>query len=125
YSGFAVKRFREGPAWRASGGTTSAPGAVAATAVAGDKAHLVFTAPTSTNSPFTYTVTERTPALTGTPTTLGVSDVSVVSNVSGTVTLEVDGLTTGSTYDFSVTATGSNGSTSAPTAYSSSITATA
>lgn len=126
YSGFAVKRFREGPAWRAAGGTTATPGTVTATAVAGDKAHLAFAAPSSNNGPFTYTVYERTPAGTGTATQLGVGDVTVVSTTGGNVTLEVAGLTTGSDYDFAVTATGSNGSTSTMTAYSTpSITAIA
>lgn len=122
YSGFAVKRFREGPAWRASGGATSAPGVPTATAVAGAKATLAFTAPSSLNGPFTYTVLERTPSGSGTGTPVSGSNVTFGGS-GNNVTATVSGLTASSTYDFAVEATGSNGSTSVPSAYSTSITA--
>lgn len=124
YSGFAVKRFREGPAWRLSGGTTSVPGTPTAAAVSGAKATLSFTAPTSTNSPFTYAVTERTPSGSGTGTAVPSGNVTVGGTASNPV-LTVSGLTASSTYDFSITATGINGSVSAATPFSNSITATA
>ncbi len=119
FSGFAVRRFREGPAWRASGGTTTAPGTPVATAVAGAKANLQFTPPTSLNGPFVYNVIKTTG---GTPTAVSPSNVTVTASSSSSVTLQVTGLTASEADTFAVQATGSNGSQSVPSAASNSIT---
>jgi hypothetical protein len=119
FSGFAVRRFREGPAWRASGGTTSAPGTPVATAVAGAKATLQFTPPTSENGPFTYNVLKTTG---GVITPVTASNVVVSSSSSSSVTLTISGLTASEADTFTVQATGSNGSQSVPSTASNSIT---
>jgi hypothetical protein len=124
-SGFAVARFREGPAWRASGGSTAAfAAAPVATAVAGGKAHLSIAPPTSHNGPFTYTVQEQVGGA-GAFTAVTGGNMTVVSQSDTEVVLEVDGLTTGSAYVFKVIAEGSNASSNAPSAASNSVTALA
>lgn len=119
-SGFAVARFREGPAWRAAGGSTSAPGTPVATAETGLKAQLVFSEPDSSNGPFTYAVVETTG---GAPTDVPAANVTVVSTVEGEVTLLVSGLVASSSYTFQVKAIGSNLAMSLPSVASNSITA--
>ncbi|MDF3280923.1 hypothetical protein [Gordonia sp. N1V] len=122
YSGFAVRRFREGPAWRAAGGTTTwetSMAAPVATSEAGLKATIAFAPPASDNGPFTYQVTQT---VGGTTTAVPAQNVTVKSSSSTQVVLEVSGLTAGAV-TFRVTATGSNGSQSTPTASSNSITA--
>lgn len=121
-SGFAARRFREGPDWRASGGTTATPGTPVAAAVSGDKATLTFTPPASANGPFTYTVKQTTGSTT---TTVSAGNVVVTSSSPTSVVLTVSGLTTSSAYTFTVSATGDNGSQSAFSAASNSVTAIA
>jgi hypothetical protein len=122
HSGYSMRRFREGPAWRAAGGVTGVPGTPVAAAVTGSKATLTFTPPTSLNTPFTYTVKQTTGSTT---TTVATSNVIVTSSSPTSVVLTVSGLTTSSAYTFTVAATGDNGSTSAYSAASNSITAIA
>lgn len=122
HSGFPMRRFREGPAWRASGGTTTAPGTPVAAAVAGAEATLTFTPPTSNNGPFTYQVKETTG---GTTTDVPAGSVTVTSSSSSSVELTVSGLTASTTYTFQVAATGDNGSQSVFSPASNSITAIA
>jgi hypothetical protein len=123
-SGFAVARFREGPAWRASGGSTASfVSAPVALAVTGAKAHLTIADPTSPNGPFTYAVTMQT-AGTGAFTAVPGSDVTVVSDLGGETVLQIATvLTSGTAYAFKVVATGVNGSANAPSTASNSITA--
>jgi hypothetical protein len=121
-SGFAVRRLREGPQWRAAGGSTTAPGTPVAAAVSGAKATLTFTPPSSGNGPFTYGVKSTTG---GTTTTVSAGSVTVTSSSPSTVVLTVSGLTASSSYTFQVIATGDNGSISPASAASNSITATA
>lgn len=121
FSGFAVRRFREGPAWRASGGTTVWPvSQVAPVATAGTsgKATLAFAQPTSQNGPFTYQVNQISG---GTTTVVSGSNVTASTDGSGNVTLALTGLTAGS-YTFTVQATGANGSQSVPSLPSNSVT---
>lgn len=120
-SGFSVIRFREGPAWRASGGTTGAPGTPVATAVSGGKATLEFTPPTVGAGPFTWNVIEITG---GVSTPVPGASVTITSSTSSDVVLTVSGLTTGNAYTFTVQATSTvNGSQSVPSGASNSITA--
>lgn len=123
YSGFAVRRFREGPAWRAAGGNTEwdhSMVAPVATAGATGTATLAFEAPVSDNGPFTYKVTKTVAS-----TTTAVPDnaVTIVSTTGGTTTLSITGLAAAAT-TFRVVATGANGSDSAPSAESNSATIT-
>lgn len=120
YSAFAVRRFREGPMWRASGGTTSTPGTPVAVAVAGGIATLTFTPPTSLNGPFIYNVNQT---LSSTTTAVSGSNLTVVSQSPTSVVLRVAGLTPpAGSYTFVVQATGANGSQSVPSAASNAIT---
>lgn len=121
-SGFAARRFREGPNWRAAGGVTATPGTPVAAAVAGGKATLTFTPPASLNTPFIYGVKQTTGSTT---TTVTSGNIVVTSSSPTSVVLTVSGLTTGSAYTFTVAATGDNGSVSAFSAASNSITALA
>lgn len=117
FSGFAVRRFREGPAWRAAGGTTTwAEDAVAPVATAGPSlsATITFAPPVSDNGPFTYKVTVN-------DTPVDDSKVTVVSATSSEVTLKVTDLTAGSAV-FRVIAVGVNKSMSTPTAATNSVT---
>ena len=107
--------FIDGPGWRALGGTTTTPGTPVATAGATGIASLAFTAPTSANSPFTYSVFVDAST---TPVTAG--SVTVGGTVSNPV-LTVSGQTAGS-HTYKVQAIGSNLSTSAKSAASNSIT---
>ncbi|WP_063039724.1 fibronectin type III domain-containing protein [Nocardia pseudovaccinii] len=117
-SGFAVRTLREGPGWRAKGGTTGTPGTPTATAGgSAGTASMTFTAPTTPNGPFTYNVfvdASTTPVSSGTVT---------VSGTTSNPILTVTGLTAGS-HTFKVQAVGSNLSGSAKTAASNSVTVT-
>lgn len=118
-SGWAVARWREGPAWRASGGSTArllAP--VAATAGAG-KAHLTFAPPTSINGPFMYKVLQN---VAGTITAVTDNNVTVVSASDTEVVLEVTAAAGAKM--FRVIALGSNNSASEPSPDSGSVTIT-
>lgn len=122
-AGAPVIIFEDGPAWRAQGGTTTWPTpqvAPVATAESGGGFQLVFQQPTTLNSPFGYSVTQATG---------GASSAATVSTTttdsSGQVTIVGTGLTTGDTYTFTVTATGSNNVAGPPSEPSSSITAIA
>ncbi|MGW0052043.1 hypothetical protein [Nocardia nova] len=115
-SGFAVRTLREGPGWRARGGTTATPVAPVATAggTAGT-ASLAFAAPTSKNSPFTYKVFEDA-------SVSPLADSSVtVGGTSAQPTLQLSGLTAGS-HTYKVQAIGSNGSASNQSPASNSVT---
>lgn len=114
-AGYAVRTLREGPGWRALGGTTATPGTPTATAGSAGVATLAFTAPTSPNGPFTYKV---------------YADASVSPVTSGSVTvggtssnpiLTVSGQTAGS-HTYKVQAIGSNMSASAQSVASNSVT---
>ncbi|MEG8178135.1 hypothetical protein [Nocardia terpenica] len=121
YSGFSVARFREGPAWRASGGTTGAPGTPVATAGSNATVTLEFTPPHAGAGPFTYTVnklTGPTPTITAVPANL----VTVTSSSGASVVLTVTGQTVGETDAYSVQATGANGSQSVPSTQSNPVT---
>lgn len=123
-SGFAKNALYGGPAWLALGGPVVLPTVhtVTATAVTGDKAHLVFTQPTSPNQPFTYSVSQdNTTTSTVTTATLESASGSLAGQ---TVTLIVDGLTTGDAYTFTVTVTAANNQTAVYTV-SNSVTAIA
>lgn len=120
HSGFPMRRFREGPAWRAAGGPTSTPGTPVAAAVTGLKATLTFTPPASLNTPFTYQVKQTVSSVTtNTPT----GNIVVTSSSPTSVVLTISGLTLGSAYTFQVAATGDNGTQSAFTTASNSVTA--
>lgn len=119
FSGFATRRYREGPAWRASGGTTTAPGTPVGTAIAGAKANLVFTPPTSPNGPFTYNVLKTVSSVT---TAVTSGNVTVLSSSPSSVTLQITGLTVADACTFTVQATGANGSQSVPSAASNTVT---
>lgn len=114
-SGFAVRTLREGPGWRARGGTTATPGTPVATAGSTGTATLAFTAPTSTNGPFTYNVFVGASA-----NALDASDVAVGGTTANPI-LTVSGLTAGAT-TFKVQAVGSNASASNQTPASNSVT---
>ena len=114
-SGFAVRTLRDGPGWRARGGTTGTPGTPVATAGATGVATLTFTAPTSKNGPFTYNVFLDA----------GVSPVSAstvaVGGTSANPILTVSSVASGS-HTFKVQAVGSNLSASNMTPSSGSVT---
>lgn len=116
-SGFAVRTLREGPGWRALGGTTSTPGTVTATAGTSGSGNvtLTFTAPTSKNGPFTYNV-----FVDSTVTPIATSAITVGGTTSNPI-LTVSGQTTGS-HTYKVQAVGSNMSGSVQTAPSNSVT---
>ena len=120
-SGFAVARFREGPAWRASGGSTTPLLAPIALAVSGDKVTLTFAPPTSHNGPFVYTAQEQVGG-TGAFTAVAGGRQIVVSESGSEVVLQITGVETGTAYAYKVVAEGSNGSASAPSPASNSVT---
>lgn len=116
-SGFAVRTLREGPGWRARGGTTGTPGTPTATAGATGVATLAFTAPTTKNGPFTYNVfadASTTPIIT--------ADVAVGGTAANPV-LTLSAQASGA-HTYKVQAIGSNLSASAQTAASNSVTVT-
>lgn len=123
FSAFPVVFWREGPAWRASGGNTSTLLAPVAAAASGHTATLTFAPPTSTNGPWTYAVTQNDTTTTVT-TTVSSGNMTVTSSSPTSVVLTIAGLTATNAYTFSVSATGGNGSTSSPSPVSNSITAT-
>ncbi|OXR46673.1 hypothetical protein B7C42_01648 [Nocardia cerradoensis] len=114
-SGFAVRTLREGPGWRARGGTTATPGTPVATAGSAGTASLAFTAPTSANGPFTYQV-----YVDATPTPVSAGNVTVGGTSTNPV-LTVSSVASGS-HTFKVQAVGSNGSASNQTPASNSVT---
>jgi hypothetical protein len=121
-SGFAASTLRGGPLWAQSGGPIVWPTpqvAPVATPVTGLKATISFAQPVSLNDPWTYTVNKTTGGSTTTATLVGAPTVS-----SGTVTITVGSLVAGTSYTFTVTATGSDLATGT-TSVSNSITAIA
>lgn len=114
-AGFAVRTLRDGPGWRARGGTTGTTGTpVAATAGTGTVT-LSFTAPTTANGPFTYNVFVDDGVV-----ALDASKVSVGGTLSNPV-LTVTGQAAGA-HTYKVQAVGSNLSGSAQSAASNSVT---
>lgn len=114
---------RDGPGWRAQGGPTlwaSPQTAPVATAETGAKATILLAQPTSPNTPFTYAVTQTTGGTSSAATLVGDPAVS-----GDNVTLTVSGLTASDSYTFTVAATGANGTVSAASEPSNSITAEA
>ena len=107
---------REGAAWRGLQGAPVYAGPPTATAVAGAKADVAFTKPTSKASSFTYEVEKSNNGTSGWTT-------ATVDSVSGTstVTIRVSGVTASQTWYFRVKATGTNNIT-ATSANSNSIT---
>jgi hypothetical protein len=120
-SDFAKNAVYGGSAWLALGGPVTLPTVhtVAATAVAGAEATLVFNQPTSPNQPFTYSVSGDNT----TTSTVAAATVATTAVASGVVTLTISGLTATDHYTFTVTATAANNQTAAYTV-SNSITAT-
>jgi hypothetical protein len=116
-SGYAVRTLREGPGWRARGGTTGTPGTPVATAGGTGVVTLALTAPTSTNSPFTYNV-----FVDANPTAIITANVAVGGTTSAPV-LTLSSQTTGA-HTYKVQAVGSNLSASAQTPASNSVTVT-
>jgi len=110
-SGFVRQAVYGGPGWLALGGQVTLPSVstVTATAVSGGKATLSFNQPTSPDTPFTYTATQTN---TGTSATTAATIASSTTS-SGVVTVNVTGLTTSTSYKFTVTATGGNGQSAA------------
>jgi hypothetical protein len=123
WSGYDTAVLRGGSVWLAEGGFLQLPAAssVTATATAGHTGTLVFTAPNnfldgiavptsepgSQNTPINYTVS-------GNDTTSVVIAPATVASVAvsaGVVTLVVSGLTATHVDNFTVTATGANGTT--------------
>lgn len=98
----------EGAGWRALGGYATFPApAPVATAVSGQKASVVFTEATGVADPFEYVVEKAAGP--------GYSSWSTATNDSGypqtvgtTVTAQVTGVTTGTSFKFRLRATGSN-----------------
>ncbi|MEU6582816.1 hypothetical protein [Nocardia sp. NPDC046763] len=116
-SGFAVRTLRDGPGWRALGGTTATPGTPTATAGApgSGNATLTFTAPTSNNGPFTYNVFVDAGVV-----PIATSSVTVGGTTANPI-LTVSGQTTGS-HTYKVQAVGANLSGSVQTPASNSVT---
>ncbi|MFD9614885.1 hypothetical protein ACFWWS_36525 [Streptomyces sp. NPDC059083] len=114
-AGFAVRTLRDGPGWRALGGTTSTPGTPTATAGGTGVASLTFTAPTSQNGPFTYNVFVDAGVV---PVTA--SNVTVGGTLTNPI-LTVSGQVTGS-HTYKVQAVVSNLSASLMSAASNSVT---
>ncbi len=97
---------RDGSSWRGLQGVPVFAAPPTATAVAGQKADVVFTPPTSKSSSFTYEVEKSNDGLSGwTP--------AVVDSTSGSssVTITVTGVTSSMNWFFRVKATGTNGIT--------------
>ena len=120
-AGSPLITFEDGPAWRLQGTGTAWPDpqiAPVATAGVSGAATLAFGAPTSTNSPFVYTIYQTTGDVTSVATLSGTPSAS-----SGTVTANITGLSSGEQYTFFVTAVGANNSASLPSEVSNSITA--
>ena len=122
YSGWARQFSRGGPGWINSGGTTGAVGTPVAAAVSGAKATLTFAPPSTGSGSYTYSVQETTG---GNTTAVSSSNVTVSSTSGSSVVLTVSGLTAGTAYTFTVTATSTTNGSSATSPASNSITATA
>lgn len=103
FVGKAALFHREGAAWRGLQGAPVFAAAPVATAVAGQKATIEFAKPTSKASALTYAVEKSANGTSGWAT-------ATVDTVAGTsnITVTVDGVSTGQTAYFRVTATGTN-----------------
>ncbi|MFE3081775.1 hypothetical protein [Nocardia tengchongensis] len=113
-SGSARFVLQDGPGWRALGGVTLAPGTPAATATGSGGVTLGFTAPLSSNGPFTYKAFRTSaPTIPITPAAVGGTAANPILTLSGQAT----GAAT-----YTVQATGSNGTTSAQSVASASVT---
>lgn len=97
----------DGAAWRATGGYATFPApAPIATAVAGQKASVVFAQPSGRAAPFTLIVEKSINA--GSTWTTAPFDTGSPTVAGSTVTAQVTGITTGSSNIFRVRATGTN-----------------
>lgn len=115
-AGFAIKEWRDGPGWRGLAGAPSAPGTPTATAITGAKANLTFAPATGGNGTITYAV-----GVVGS----GVAPAFTVGGTAGAPTAVVTGLTVGTVYAFTVTASDTSGHVSTVSAASNSVTAIA
>lgn len=115
YVGKPVLWHREGAAWRGLQGAPIFGSAPTATAVAGQKADVTFTPPTSKSSSYTYVVEKSNNGTSGWTTATVVSTTG-----TGPITIQVSGITTSLTWYFRVKATGTN-SITATSANSNSI----
>jgi len=114
-AGFAEYVWTDGPGWRLLSGLI-AVSSVAATAVTGAKANLTFNPPTNGTAPYTYSV-GIVPAASGATVAFG--------GTAAAPTAVVSGLTVGTSYSFTVTATDSTGRVSQASVPSNSVTAIA
>jgi hypothetical protein len=97
----------DGAAWRATGGYASFPApAPIATAVAGQKASIVFAQPSGRAAPFTLIVEKSNNA--GSTWTTAAFDTGFPTVAGSTVTAQVTGVATGGSWIFRVRATGTN-----------------
>jgi hypothetical protein len=135
WSGFDTQVLRGGSVWLAEGGFLQLPAtsSVTATATAGHTATLVFNVPNnfldgiavpvsqpgSQNTPVNYTVSGNDT----TTSTIAPATVSGVAVSSGVATVTLSGLTVAQVYNFTITATGANG-TSVTFPVSNNITST-
>lgn len=115
-AGFAVKEWRDGPGWRGLAAGPSAPGTPTATAVTGAKANLTFAPATGGNGTITYAV-----GVVG----AGTAPAFTVGGTTAAPTAQVTGLTVGTAYQFTVTASDTSGHVSVASAASNSVTAIA
>jgi len=112
-AGFAEYTWTDGPGWRLLSALV-AVSSVVATAVTGAKANLTFNPPTNGTAPYTYSV-GIVPAASGATVTFG--------GTAAAPTAVVSGLTVGTSYAFTVTATDSTGRVSQASTTSNSVTA--
>lgn len=103
YVGKPALWHREGSSWRGLQGAPVFAAAPTATAVAGQKADVVFTKPTSKSTTYTYVVEKSNTGTSGWTT----ATVETSSGTS-TITIRVTGITASSTWFFRVKATGTN-----------------
>lgn len=118
-AGYSRKTFRDGPDWRSEGipAGVLAPTGLTATAVAGTKANLSWTAPTGGTAPYTYVVFRN-------GTQVGSTSVTFAGTPSAP-TAVVSNLTVGNSYTFNVQATDADGYSSPTSISSAAITAIA
>ncbi len=114
-SGTAVVVRQDGPGWRTLGGATTPPGTPVAAASGGGTVTLSFTAPQSQNEPFTYVAFRNGSNTPLTPTTVGGTEDDPILTLSAQTT----GAAT-----YTVQATGGNGTSSAQSSASNSVTVT-
>ncbi len=112
-AGFAEYTWTDGPGWRLLSALIAAS-SVVATAVTGAKANLTFNPPTNGTAPYTYSV-GIVPAASGATVAFG--------GTAAAPTAVVSGLTVGTSYSFTVTATDSTGRVSQASVASNSVTA--